>query len=56
MKSRKPRPVDMSRDLRQVLMELHDKRMLKAFARGEEHIPELVFPSQTGGPLDSRNV
>jgi len=55
-KSHKPRRVDLNWELRQALVELRDRRMLEAFGRGEEKIPALVFPSQTGGPLDSRNV
>jgi integrase len=30
--------------------------MMEAFERGEERIPQLVFPSETGGPLDGVNV
>ena len=55
-KSRKPRRVDLNRELRQALLELRDARMLEAFAHGESKATGLVFPSQTGAPLDSRNV
>jgi len=55
-KSRKPRRVDLNRELRQVLLEFRDARMLEAFAHGESEATGLVFPSQTGAPLDSRNV
>lgn len=55
-KSRKERRVDLNRELRQVLTELRDRRMLAAMQHGKENIRRLVFPSQTGGPLDSRNV
>jgi integrase len=37
-------------------MELQDSRMLRALERGESGIPKLVFPSDTGGPLDGSNV
>jgi integrase len=55
-KSRKLRRVDLNRELRQALLELRDARMLEAFAHGESEATGLVFPSQTGAPLDSRNV
>ncbi len=55
-KSKKVRRVDLSRELRRVLLELRDQLELQAFARGEPEIPRLVFPSNTGGPLDGRNV
>jgi integrase len=48
--------IDMSKELRRALMELRDQRMLEAFAGGESEVGGLVFASQTGGPLDSRNV
>jgi integrase len=52
-KNRKTRRVNLNRELRQNLIELRDARLMDAFARGHESIPGLVFPSQTGGPLDS---
>jgi integrase len=55
-KNRKERRVDLNRELRQVLVELRDRRMLEAMQRGEEEVSGLVFPSETGGPLDSRNL
>jgi integrase len=57
-KNRKERRVDLNKELRQVLIELRDRRMLEAMKRSEEaeEITGLVFPSETGGPLDSRNV
>ncbi len=61
-KSRKARRVDLSRELRRVLMELRDSRILEAVEqgdfdqRGQPRISNLVFPSEAGGPLDSRNV
>jgi integrase len=46
-KSKKPRRVDLSRQLRSVLLESRDNRMLKAFAAGKSSIlDELVFPLQ----------
>ena len=46
-KSKKSRRVDMSRELRRVLLELRDKRMLEAFMKGKTSIAEdLVFPSK----------
>jgi len=55
-KSRKERRVDLNSELRQVLVELRDGQILKAMQGGEEEVCRLVFPSETGGPLDSRNV
>lgn len=55
-KNRKERRVDLNRELRQVLVELRDRQMLGAMQRGDEEVSGLVFPSETGGPLDSRNV
>jgi integrase len=62
-KSRKPRRVDLSKELRRVLMELRDQRILDAIEEhgqfddhGEPKIAKLAFPSEAGGPLDSRNV
>jgi len=55
-KNRKEGRVDLDRELRRVLIELRDQRMLEAMQRGEEEVSGLVFPSETGGPLDSRNV
>jgi integrase len=57
-KNRREERVDLNWDLRQVLIELRDRRMLEAMQRSEEpgEITGLVFPSETGGPLDSRNV
>src|ERR1700732_435723 len=43
----------MSRELRRVLLELRDKRMLEAFMKGKTSIAEdLVFPSKAGTVLD----
>ena len=52
----------MSKDLRRVLAELRDRVTLEAFERGQcdergqPKISKLVFPSETGGPLDGSNV
>jgi integrase len=54
-KNRKEQRVDLNGELRQVLIELRDQRMLEAMQLGED-VTGLVFPSETGGPLDSRNV
>jgi integrase len=55
-KNHKTRRVDVSKELRRVLLERRDAAMLKAFERGEEDLLPLVFPSETGGPLDGVNV
>jgi integrase len=56
-KSKKPRRVDLSRELRQVLLELRDQRLLEAFSRGQTSIAdELVFPSEVGTVLNMSNV
>jgi integrase len=55
-KNHKSRRVDMSREVRRVLLELRDGMAMKAFERGEEFVPRLVFPSSTGAPLDGINV
>jgi len=55
-KNHKPRRVDMSRELRRVLMGLRDAAEMKAFERGENGASELLFPSAIGGPLDGINV
>ena len=44
-KSKKPRRVDVSRELRRVLMEWRDQRPLKAFLAGKTSMPMSVcFP------------
>jgi integrase len=54
-KNRKSRRVDMSRQLRAVLIELRDQRMLEAFLNGEKNIADdLVFPSEVGTVLQPR--
>jgi Phage integrase family len=56
-KSKKPRQVDLSRELRRALMELRDKRMLEAFMAGKAGVADdLVFPSTAGTPLDPNNL
>jgi integrase len=55
--AQKNRRVDLSRELRRVLIELRDKRLLEAFVRGENDISdELVFPSPEGSILDPDNL
>jgi len=56
-KSGKERRVDLSRQLRVLLTERRDDRMLNAYLSGKNSIAdELVFPSDAGTPLDGRNV
>ena len=56
-KSKKSRRVDLSRELRRVLLELRDKRMLEAFMSGKTSIAdELIFPSKAGTVLDPSNL
>src|SRR5258705_8716735 len=56
-KSKKPRRVDLSRQLRHVLLEVRDRQMLKAFGSGKTSIAdELVFPSPEGSVLDPDNL
>jgi hypothetical protein len=55
-KSKEPRRVDMGKELRHVLLELRDERLIKAFAEGQDSIAdELVFPSEVGTPLEINN-
>jgi len=55
-KSRKPRRVDLSRELRAVLLRLRDERLIEAFAEGKADISdELVFPSEAGTPIEMNN-
>jgi len=54
-KNRKPRRVDLGRDLRQVLMDLRDQRLLQAYGRGQATISDdLVFRTVAGTQLDIR--
>jgi len=56
-KSKKSRRVDLSRELRKVLIELRDKRLLPAFLEGKQDISdELVFQSPDGSILDPDNL
>ena len=56
-KSKKSRRVDMSRELRRVLIELRDKRLLESFLKGKDDISgELVFLSRDGSILDPDNL
>ena len=56
-KSRKSRRVDMSRELRRVLIEVRDQRLLQAYLSGKSDITdELVFPSPDGSILDPDNL
>ena len=56
-KSKKPRRVDLSQQLRRVLLEVRDLHMLKAFSTGKTSIiDELVFPSPEGSVLDPDNL
>jgi integrase len=56
-KSKKSRRVDMSRELRRILLELRDKRLLEAFLKGKTSIADdLVFPSKMGTVIDQSNL
>jgi integrase len=56
-KSGKERRVDLSRQLRGVLLDLRDQQTLKAYLAGRSSIADaLVFPSEAGTPLDGSNV
>jgi integrase len=56
-KSKKSRRVDLSRELRRVLVELRDKRLLEAYLKGKNDISdELVFRSPHGVILDPDNL
>jgi len=56
-KSKKPRRVDLSRQLQAVLLEVRHRRMLAAFASGKTSITdEFVFPSPEGSVLDPDNL
>jgi integrase len=55
-KSKKPRRVDMSRELRRVSSNFGTKRLVKAFGEGKSDIAEeLVFPSEAGTPMEMNN-
>jgi len=56
-KSKKQRRVDLSRELRRVLIEVRDARLLNAYLEGKNDISgELVFPSPDGSILDPDNL
>ena len=56
-KSKKSRRVDLSRQLRRVLWQLRDERLVKAYAAGRVSVTEeLVFPSEAGTVLDPDNL
>ena len=56
-KSKKNRRVDMSRQLRAVLIELRDRRLLEAFLKDKKSISDdLVFPSEAGTVLQPENL
>jgi integrase len=55
-KSKKPRRVDMSRELRGVLCQLRDENLVRAFTEGRSDISGLlVFPSEAGTPIEMNN-
>jgi integrase len=56
-KSKKSRRVDLSRELRRVLVEVRDNRLLEAFLKDKNDISdELVFRSPEGKILDPDNL
>ncbi len=55
-KSGKARPVVLSPALASVLRDLLSERRRACLRRGWSEVPEFVFCSETGGPLDERNV
>ena len=56
-KSKKPRRVDMSRELRRVLVEVRDQRLFEAFGKRRASIADdLVFPGEDGKPLRARKL
>jgi integrase len=56
-KSKKSRRVDLSRQLRQVLLKLRDEQLLQGFMQGHTSITDnLVFPSQAGTPIKPDNI
>jgi len=56
-KGKKERRVDMSRELRRVLIEFRDQHLLEAFKKGRTSIADdLVFPGKDQAPLRSRRL
>ena len=54
-KSRKPRRVDVSEELRRAL-QLRDDRLVTVFGEGKSDVSdELVFPSEAGTPIEMNN-
>ena len=54
-KSKKPRRVDMSRELRSALVQLRDKRRTEQGEPQSQDVVGLVFPSQNGTPIEMNN-
>jgi hypothetical protein len=56
-KANKARRVDMSRELRRVLIDLRDERMLEAFQAGRPSISDdLLFPPEKANPVSVRSL
>ncbi len=56
-KSKKSRRVDLSKQLRQILLQIRDARLVDAYAVGKATIADdLVFPSRVGTVLDPDNL
>jgi integrase len=56
-KSKKSRRVDLSKQLRQILLQIRDARLVDAYAAGKATIADdLVFPSRVGTVLDPDNL
>jgi integrase len=56
-KGKKERRVDMSRELRKVLIGLRDQRLLECYQQGRTSIvDDLVFPGEGGNPLPARKL
>ena len=56
-KGGKPRRVDMSRELRSVLLRLRSERLQEAASRGSVSIADdLLFPGENGNPLRARKL
>jgi integrase len=55
-KNGRERTVVLSTDLEEVLNDLLEQRRREGLKHGWSEIPEFVFCSQSGGPLDERNV
>lgn len=55
-KGKKPRRVEMSRELRGILLQLRDRRLVDVVANSKTDVSnELVFPSQAGTPIEMNN-